>query len=41
MINTDDPFDMNFVNEPDEYRILVVLVILAILWIGVILTQLL
>ncbi len=32
---------MNLINEPDEYRIVVVLGILAILWISVIVTQLL
>lgn len=31
---------MDLVKEPDEYRILVVLAILAVLWIGVIVTQL-
>lgn len=32
---------MDIVTEPDEYRILVVLAALAVLWIGVIITQLL
>lgn len=32
---------MDIVTEPDEYRIMVVLAALAVLWIGVILTQLL
>lgn len=41
MISADGLIVMNLVNEPDEYRILVVLVILAALWIGVIVTQLL
>lgn len=32
---------MDIIKEPDEYRILVVLVLLAILWTGVFVTQLL
>ncbi len=32
---------MDIVTEPDEYRILIVLAALTVLWIGVIVTQLL
>lgn len=40
MVDVDGSPVMDLVQEPDEYRILVVLGILAVLWAGVIITQL-